>query len=71
MRQLTLTKLMSTENVDAVTVRCTQEDTVLQTLVEVGMELEEVKAGVRAATSESLPVSVLLGMDIDVRALGF
>ena len=47
---------------EAVAVRCTHGDTVLYPLAEVAMEVDGVETRVRAAISEKLPVSVLLGL---------
>ena len=50
---------------EAVTVRCAHGDTALYPPAEVEMELEEdMKLNVKAAMSESLPVSVLLWTDV-------
>ena len=48
---------------EAVTVRCAHSDTVLHPLAE-EMELEGMKLKVKAAISESLPVSVRLGTEL-------
>ena len=48
---------------EAVAVRCAHGDTVLYPLAEVAMEVDGVETRVRAAVSEKLPVSVLLGTD--------
>ena len=53
---------------EAVLVRCAHGDTVLYPMAEVDMEVDGVTMNIRAAVSESLPVSVLLGTD--VRELG-
>ncbi len=49
---------------EAVTVRCAHGDMVLYPLAEVELELEGRKRTVKAAVSETLPVSVLLGTDV-------
>ena len=49
---------------EAVTVRCAHGDTVLYPLSEVDLELAGKKMKVKAAISENLPASVLLGIDI-------
>ena len=49
---------------EAVTVRCAHGDTVLYPLSEVELELAGKKMMVRAAISENLPASVLLGTDV-------
>ena len=48
---------------EAVMLRCAHGDTVLYPLADVSMELDGVKLSVKAAVSDSLPVSVLLGTD--------
>ena len=49
---------------EAVTVRCAHGDTVLYPLAEVKMEVDGIHLKVRAAVSDCLPVSVLLGTDV-------
>ena len=49
---------------EAVTVRCAHGDTVLYPLSEVELELAGKKMVVRAAISENVPASVLLGTDV-------
>ena len=44
--------------------RCAHGDTALYPPAGVEMELEDMKLNVKAAMSESLPVSVLLGTDV-------
>ena len=49
---------------EAVTVRCAHGDMVLYPLAEVELELDGAKMKVKAAVSDTLPVSVLLGTDV-------
>ena len=49
---------------EAATVLCAHGDTVLYPLARVRIDVEGVGMEVRAAVSESLPVSVLLGTDV-------
>ena len=48
----------------AVAIRCAHGDTVLYPLAKISLEVEGQSIDVEAATSETLPMSVLLGTDI-------
>ena len=49
---------------EAITLRCAHRDTVLYPLADVTMDVGGVAIQVRAAVSDTLPVSVLLGTDV-------
>ena len=49
---------------EAVTLRCAHGDTVLYPMADVNMEVNGITLGVRAALSNTLPVLILLGIDV-------
>jgi predicted aspartyl protease len=49
---------------EAVTICCAHGDVSLYPLAEVNLEFEGIQMRVKAAVSDSLPVSVLLGTDV-------